>query len=99
MPTTPSRVFLLAPQFLGAFGVAPDVRFFELPDDFDQACLFGVEVKDTSAFPLARTPRSARLLARALIFSASIIGFFVRIAQLYSGTCASPWHPPGIFRA
>ena len=42
---------LFAAEFLRALGIAPDVRFFELSPDFDQACLLGVEVKDTSAFP------------------------------------------------
>ena len=42
---------LFPAEFLRALGVAPDVRLFELPSDFDQALLLGVEVKDTSAFP------------------------------------------------
>jgi len=47
----PLQAFLFAAEFLRALGVAPDVGLFELPSDFDQAFLLGVEVKDTSAFP------------------------------------------------
>jgi hypothetical protein len=36
-------------QLLRAFVVAPDVRVFYEPDDFAQALLLGIEVKDTSA--------------------------------------------------
>jgi len=37
----------LAAQFLGAFRFVPDGRVFEFPADFDQAFVFGIEVKDT----------------------------------------------------
>jgi hypothetical protein len=36
-------------QFLGALGVIPDRRVFQQLDDFGQAFLFGIVVKDTSA--------------------------------------------------
>jgi hypothetical protein len=37
----------LAAQFLGTFGIIPDVRVFQLATDFDQAFPLGIEVKDT----------------------------------------------------
>ena len=57
--------FLFASEFLRALGVAPDVGRFKLQPDFDQAFLFGIEVKDTSAFPWrARQGRRERWLGR-----------------------------------
>jgi hypothetical protein len=47
---------LFPAQLLRALGVAPDIGLLELPPDLDQACLFGVEVKDTSAFPWRARP-------------------------------------------
>ena len=40
--------FLLFAELLGARGVVPDVRVFELLADFDQLLSFGIVVKDTS---------------------------------------------------
>jgi hypothetical protein len=37
----------LAAQFLGALGLVPDGRVFKFPAYFDQAFVFGIEVKDT----------------------------------------------------
>ena len=39
----------LLAQFLGALGVIPDRRVFQQLDDFGQAFLFAIVVKDTSA--------------------------------------------------
>jgi hypothetical protein len=36
-------------QFLGALGIIPDRRVFQQLDDFGQAFLFAIVVKDTSA--------------------------------------------------
>jgi len=36
-------------QFLGALGIIPDRRVFQQLDDFSQAFLFAIVVKDTSA--------------------------------------------------
>jgi hypothetical protein len=37
----------LTPQFLGALGIAPDIRLLELALDFGQTMLLGIKVKDT----------------------------------------------------
>jgi hypothetical protein len=37
----------LATEFLGALGIIPDGRVFQLAADLDQAFLLGIEVKDT----------------------------------------------------
>jgi len=54
------ELFLFAPQLLGALGIGPDVRLFELPRYFGEARLLALEVKDTSAaLPTACSGRRA----------------------------------------
>ena len=44
--------FLFPAQFLRSFIVIPDGWVFRQPGEFIQACLFAIEVKDTSAILL-----------------------------------------------
>jgi hypothetical protein len=43
------ELFLFLAENLGALGIVPDLRVFELAPDLGQACGLNVEVKDTSA--------------------------------------------------
>ncbi len=63
----------LAAQFLRALGVLPDGRVFGEFDDFGQAFLLGIEVKDTSAILRCADARSCSWLERALSCSASMM--------------------------